>query len=289
MARYDDPWDKEESVGSYALDDPHTHNVESIDDISAKEEDDIKADAVKGMSARVGADSAPMYGALKQEGHQKLYQNWRETSGIPNLPHWHEMDNSAKKAWITSSHGARLVNQALRALPKSDKLGKSVRLSTTGDPAQAKRDAESERRTGMAKLVASGKAPVLDARDAGSIKSPFAASNDYSHHQKLGSVIDNLEDAHNGGNSSVAGLAEAARKSLSDSIYSQGLQHHDEAISHFTQAAGHTMRMAQAVNGSNHNAGAGSSTVANGMMEANTHLSNYRNMINKLPKVNQHL
>lgn len=268
---------------------PNSTEGKTIDQLAADQADDADRTRYKPDWSR---QDRPHYGDLKEEGHEKAYENWRSTSRIPALPAWKEMDNASRASWMTSTTGSKVVGDARRAFIKSnfsEKAGRAVVTSPESRPNNAKTTAEVRVRTGLKEAVKSGNAEIVDASSASSINALHGFSNDFSHHEKLGNLVDRLEKAHNGTNSSVPALAAAARKSLSDSIYSQGTgvrtPDREAALKHFSDAAGHTMRLAAAVAGAAHNSGE-PVNAQEAMTEANTHMTNYREHVTNIKKVN---
>lgn len=236
-------------------------------------------------------EDRPNYGVLGHDAHEKMYENWRANHRIKDLPSWKELDNSGKAAWMSSSGSSMIAaaNRELRKTNFSEQAGRAVQHGA-GESRSAEtnptRSAEKRARAGIRGAAAGGE-QITASADL-NINSPFATTNNYEHHKNLEGVVSKLESAHNGSNGSVTPLAAAARKSISDSIYAQGTGKNEDALKHFTDAAGHTMRLAQAVNGAAHNAGDASSALG-AMSEANTHLTNYRNHLAEIKKVNQHV
>lgn len=299
-------WDAESQVDERGSDD-HGNDWESNGasiveepDHDIREEEDIKHDAIAGMAGRVGTDKNRgdriTYGALGGLNHEKLYEGWRTSSRIPNLPSWKEMDEGSKSVWAGSQTGRKIIGDANRELKKnnfSEIAERPVRDSTTGvrggvtvDPSAATRKAEQRARNNVKSAVAT---TTIAPEQAANVNSKFGFGDDFSNHEKLGVLVDRLEKAHNGTSSSVAPLVAAARQSISKSIAAQatgaGKAAREEAMQHFSDAAGHTMRLAQAVSGAASNAGEKADAMST-ISEVNSHMTNYRKYVTNIKKVN---
>lgn len=142
--------------------------------------------------------------------------------------------------------------------------------------------------------------PEMNVNRAEHPNAPSAVSSDFSHHDNANALIDSIVRKHTtaGGDGSLttnplthdhplAVAARTAKEQLSISAKAQSIAKNDPkmkeaALAHFTTAMGHVMTAARIAHGEAANRGESVGPMAPEMMEANTHLTNYRNMLSKV-------
>jgi hypothetical protein len=256
----------------------------------------------------------PNYGALDAKTHGNIYEGVRaKKANAGSLPGWHEMDDASRAAWQNSSEGRKAISSYTATLPKT-MAGEVVNVSPDAarpEEAVAKRDrpikAAIEQRafpTPAHKQVFDKLGVLIEPKLAGhpstgkwsnsaeiSVKganypeasrSPIASAPTAEHHEAMESLIKGITKQHGenvGGMKSTDPLAETSRnalESLAVSAKANTLGHTDDAVKHFTNAVGHTMRAASIAQGAANNAGVKTDIANDTIRAAGQHLSDYK-------------
>lgn len=129
--------------------------MSNLEHLSAEQAQDMAESAPKGAEWK--REDRPEYGRLGEQGHARLYGQWKAQREIDRpemkgmIPEWHELGDSSRATWMASSSaGQPLIKAALRSLPKEE-VGVSERKLT--EDSSAPRQMQSYRRkTSEAKI-----------------------------------------------------------------------------------------------------------------------------------------
>jgi hypothetical protein len=256
----------------------------------------------------------PNYGALDAKTHGNIYEGVRAKKATAgSLPGWHEMDDASRAAWQNSSEGRKAISSYTATLPKT-MAGQTVNVASDSKrPEKAVQERnkpivqEIERRSfptpahkqvfdklgvliepklaghpSTGKWSNSAEMSVKGANYPEASRSPIASAPTAEHHEAMEALVKGVTKQHGetvGGMKSTDPLAEASRnalESLAVSAKANTLGHTDDAVKHFTNAVGHTMRAASIAQGAANNAGVKTDIANDTIRAAGQHLSDYK-------------
>jgi len=269
-------------------------------------------------SAGSGArDDRPKYGALNAETHGKIYEAERaKRPNASSLPGWHEMDDASRAAWQNSAGGRKAISDHVAKLPRTmaGEVVNTAEDSARPEEAVAKRnrpikaaieqrafptpahkqvfdklgvliEPKIDRHPSTGKWSNFAEMNVSRANYPEASRSPIATVPTNEHHEAMEDLAKRVMEHHTqnvGGVKSTDPIAEStrsARESLAVSAKANSLGRTEDAVKHFTNAAGHIMRAASIAQGAATNAGIKSTIGQDAILEAGKHLSEYKEKV----------